>query len=165
MNKVKDRLKSLRKKMGLTQQVFAEKLKVPRNTIGGYEAGKSNPSDGAINNICKTFNVNEDWLRTGQGEMFIKTPDNTLEKLKQEYDLDSFSYNLICEYLKLDSKKRDAVRDYFHNVLSYEEISETAATIQDTRSLTREQLHAALDRELELEEKTATKSEVLRKSG
>lgn len=67
-----ERLKKLRKTLDMTQQEFADKLRVPRNTIGGYEVGKSNPSDAAVNNICNTFNVNEDWLRTGEGEMFIK---------------------------------------------------------------------------------------------
>lgn len=65
-------MKKLRKTLELTQQEFADKLRVPRNTIGGYEVGKSNPSDAAVNNICNTFNVNENWLRTGEGEMFIE---------------------------------------------------------------------------------------------
>lgn len=67
-----ERLKKLRKTLDMTQQEFADKLRVPRNTIGGYEVGKSNPSDAAVNNICNTFNVNEEWLREGKGEMFIK---------------------------------------------------------------------------------------------
>lgn len=67
-----ERLKKLRKTLDMTQQEFADKLRVPRNTIGGYEVGKSNPSDAAVNNICNTFNVNEEWLREGKGKMFIK---------------------------------------------------------------------------------------------
>lgn len=67
-----ERLKELRKTLNLTQQEFADALKVPRNTIGGYEVAKSNPSDAAVNNICRTFNVNENWLRYGEGDMFIK---------------------------------------------------------------------------------------------
>lgn len=67
-----ERLKELRKTLNLTQQEFADTLKVPRNTIGGYEVAKSNPSDAAVNNICRTFNVNENWLRYGEGDMFIK---------------------------------------------------------------------------------------------
>ena len=69
---MKERLKKLRKTLDLTQQEFADKLKVPRNTIGGYEVGKSNPSDASVNNICNIFNVNEDWLRTGQGEKYLR---------------------------------------------------------------------------------------------
>lgn len=64
-----ERIKQVRKYYGLTQKEFAEKLNVPRNTIGGYEAGKSNPSNAAVNNICREFEVNKSWLRTGEGEM------------------------------------------------------------------------------------------------
>lgn len=118
---MKDRIKKIRKDKDLTQQAFADKIGVKRNTVASYETGKSNLSDGAISLICKTFNVNENWLRTGEGQMFMETPDDTLGKLKQEYSLDDFSYGLICEYLKLDEKKRDVVRQYFHDVLSHEE--------------------------------------------
>ena len=51
--------------------------------------------------ICSEFSANEDWLRTGAGEMFSKTPSGTMEQLKKEFDLDDFSFNLVYEYLKL----------------------------------------------------------------
>lgn len=103
---MKERLKKLRKTLDLTQQEFADKLKVPRNTIGGYEVGKSNPSDAAVNNICNIFNVNEDWLRTGNGEMFIElTRDEQIEHfvgdaLKSEDD--SFKKKFISMLAALD---------------------------------------------------------------
>lgn len=67
-----ERLKKLRKTLDLTQQEFADRLQIKRNTVATYEAGKSNPSDAAVSLICREFNVNENWLRTGEGEMFIK---------------------------------------------------------------------------------------------
>lgn len=67
-----ERLKKIRKALDLTQQEFADRLKIKRNTVATYEAGKSNPSDAAVSLICREFNVNEDWLRTGEGEMFIE---------------------------------------------------------------------------------------------
>lgn len=103
---MKERLKKLRKTLDLTQQEFAGKLKVPRNTIGGYEVGKSNPSDAAVNNICNIFNVNEEWLRTGNGEMFIElTRDEQIERfvgdtLKSEDD--SFKKKFISMLAALD---------------------------------------------------------------
>lgn len=69
---MKDRLKQIRKKLGLTQQEFADKLKITRNNIAGYETGKRSPSDAAIQLICKEFSVNETWFRTGNGEMFVE---------------------------------------------------------------------------------------------
>lgn len=76
-NTLSARLKTLRNTLSLTQQEFADRLNVPRNTIGGYEVGKSNPSDAAVNNICITFNINENWLRTGEGEMFSEPFNNS----------------------------------------------------------------------------------------
>lgn len=65
-----ERIKSLRKNLGITQQEFADRIKVKRNTVATYEMGRSMPSDAAISLICREFNVNEAWLRTGEGDMF-----------------------------------------------------------------------------------------------
>ena len=65
-----ERIKKLRKSLGLTQQEFSDRIKVKRNTVATYEMCRSMPSDAAISLICREFNVNETWLRTGDGEMF-----------------------------------------------------------------------------------------------
>ena len=70
---IKDRIKELRKAKGLTQFEFADRLKVSRNNIAGYETGRTEPSGSAISLICRTFSVSETWLRTGEGEMFSDT--------------------------------------------------------------------------------------------
>ena len=69
---MKDRIKQLRKSLDMTQQVFADRLGVQRNTIAMYEMGRTSPSDAIIISMCREFNVNEDWLRNGTGEMFIE---------------------------------------------------------------------------------------------
>nr|DAT10499.1 MAG TPA: helix-turn-helix domain protein [Caudoviricetes sp.] len=69
-----ERIKELRKALGLTQQEFAEKLRIKRNTIAKYETRRGEPIDAVISLICREFNVNESWLRTGEGEMFIQLP-------------------------------------------------------------------------------------------
>lgn len=65
-----ERVKELRKQVNLTQQVFADRLNLKRNTVGSYEVNVVEPSDRTISDICREFNVNETWLRTGEGEMF-----------------------------------------------------------------------------------------------
>ena len=81
-----ERIKALRKRLGLTQQAFADRLKIARGNIGAYEVGKNAPSDAVISLICKEFNVNEIWLRTGEcGD------DNMFTKVNEE---DRFSINL-----------------------------------------------------------------------
>ncbi len=67
---MKDRLKELRKELGLTQEKFAERLRMKRNSIANYEIGRNEPIDAVIALICREFNVNETWLRTGEGEIF-----------------------------------------------------------------------------------------------
>ena len=69
MNK---RLKEVRKVLGLTQQEFADTIGSKRNTIAKYETETNVPSTAVISLICSKFNVNEEWLRTGKGEMFIE---------------------------------------------------------------------------------------------
>ena len=67
---MEERLKELRKALRLTQQDFADAIRVSRNNIATYETGKSRPGDAVIALIVREFNVNEAWLRTGEGEMF-----------------------------------------------------------------------------------------------
>lgn len=67
-----ERIKKVRKALDLTQQKFADKLGMKQNTIATYEMGRATPSDPTIKSICREFNVNETWLRTGDGEMFVQ---------------------------------------------------------------------------------------------
>ena len=69
---MKERLKKLRKSLDLTQQALANKIGMKQNTIAQYEIGRTIPSNAIIFSICREFNVNENWIKTGEGEMFIK---------------------------------------------------------------------------------------------
>lgn len=66
------RIRELRKALGLTQQEFADRIGIKRNTVANYETGRNDPVDSVCALIVREFNVNEEWLRTGAGEMFIK---------------------------------------------------------------------------------------------
>ena len=69
---MKDRIKELRKELGLTQQALADIAGIKRNTVAQYEMGRNEPTNAVITLICKKYNVNETWLRTGEGEMFVQ---------------------------------------------------------------------------------------------
>lgn len=73
---INQRIKKLRKVLDLTQQEFAERIGSVQNTITGYETGRRGPSNQVVTLICREFGVNEAWLRTGDGEMFIKRTAN-----------------------------------------------------------------------------------------
>ncbi|WP_055153374.1 helix-turn-helix domain-containing protein [Faecalicatena contorta] len=70
-----ERVKRLRKSLDLTQQKFADALGVKRNTVAQWECGINALTDQVITSICREFGVNEDWLRTGEGEMFEQLTD------------------------------------------------------------------------------------------
>lgn len=64
-----ERLKKLRKSLDLTQQAFADRIGISRGNIAAYEVGKNAISDAVISLICREFDINEEWLRDGTGEM------------------------------------------------------------------------------------------------
>lgn len=72
-----ERVKELRTVLGLSGEKFGEKIGVKRSAISDIERGRNNLSEQNILAICREFNVNEDWLRTGSGEMF---KDMTLDE-------------------------------------------------------------------------------------
>ena len=65
-----ERVKELRTALGLSGEKFGEKIGVKRSAISDIERGRNNLSEQNILAICREFNVNEEWLRTGMGEMF-----------------------------------------------------------------------------------------------
>jgi transcriptional regulator with XRE-family HTH domain len=69
---IKDRIKTLRKALGLTQQEFADKIGIKRGAVANYELGRNEPIDAVLSLICREFHVDEHWLRTGEGEMFVR---------------------------------------------------------------------------------------------
>ena len=62
-----ERIRKLRKSLGLTQEKFAERLGIKRNTVANYEIGRNEPIDAVVSLICRVYGVNEVWLRTGEG--------------------------------------------------------------------------------------------------
>jgi len=73
--KMAARFAKIRQEKGITQAEFAETLKIGRSTVTNLENGTTPIIDRNIKMVCLAYNVNEVWLRTGVGEMFVDTPD------------------------------------------------------------------------------------------
>lgn len=67
-----ERIKQLRKELGLTLEKFGEKIGVSRSAMGNIENGVRGVTDQMFKSICREFNVREEWLRNGDGEMFVQ---------------------------------------------------------------------------------------------
>ncbi|QUO31454.1 helix-turn-helix domain-containing protein [Coprococcus sp. AF21-14LB] len=117
MNK---RIKEIRQNAGMTQREFADRIGVSRNTIAAYETDARVPIDAIIVSICREFNVNEDWLRTGLGNMYAEVnPDIQLSKalgslLREEAG--SFKKQLILSLLELNQKEWDTLEKLITSV-------------------------------------------------
>ena len=118
--KLNERLKKLRKTLDLTQQEFADKIGSKRNTIAKYETNTNAPSAAVISLICREFNVNEDWLRTGTGEMFIElTKEEEIASfiggiLRDEDD--SFKKRLISGLAALDETGWEVLENFLNSI-------------------------------------------------
>lgn len=118
-----ERIKQLRKTLGLTQQEFAERIGVKRNTIAQYETGRNEPIGSVLNLICKEYNVNPDWLRNGSGEMFIEPATFSLDEYAQANKLNKTEISIIRGFMELNPDTRQAIYNVFSNVFSENNIS------------------------------------------
>lgn len=111
-----ERIKLLRKTLKLTQQEFADKLNIKRGAVANYEVGRNQPIDAVISLICKTYNVNEDWLRHGKGEMFLPVEDEVGEIVSKLVDESNPFYDLIIDIMhtfnNLDDKGQEIICNF-----------------------------------------------------
>lgn len=117
MNK---RIALARKERNVKQDDLAEACGLTKNFISLIENGKREPSDRTIKDICRTLNVNEDWLRTGEGEMF--NPKTTMEELVDLTDTllseesTSFKNRLVSALAKLTEEQWDLLENIIDEI-------------------------------------------------
>lgn len=117
---MKDRIKALRERLGKSQDEFGKDLGLTRNYISLIENGQRNLSDQSIKVLCSLYDVNEKWLRTGNGEMFITKTKNEqinemlIDVLKCE-DSD-FKKRLITALSKLDDTGWNALEKFIDSI-------------------------------------------------
>lgn len=101
-----ERIKQLRKELGLTLEKFGERIGLRKSSLSQIENGVHGVTEQLIKSICREFNVNENWLRTGEGEMFVqKTLDDEIASFIQTIQLekdDSFKKKFIKMLSSLD---------------------------------------------------------------
>ncbi len=123
---MKDRIKKLRKELDLTQQKFADKLSVKRNTVAQWELGINALTDQVINSICREFNVNENWLRNGgsDNDMFIKLTEDEELAMYTQLLLDSTDdamadiiKDFIITYMKLEDDSKQVLKNIAKELL------------------------------------------------
>lgn len=129
---MKDRLKKIRRDADLTQQEFADNIGSKRNTIATYEMGRTIPSAAVISLICREFGVNENWLRTGQGEPYIQKtrPDEIADFVNRIQTEDNpFKARLIQMLSKMTEEEWVLLEKMIDRMTEEQEQSENLSNI------------------------------------
>ena len=137
-----DRFKKLRLSLGKSQREIGDAIGLSNSGISSIESNQRSVTEKHIKLLVAAFNVNEKWLRTGEGEMFIQTQEDELNEIAGRYNLDDMDRHILAAYLELPADARTVVKDYIHNVASR---SAGPVAAPDDR----EALHRALDAELD----------------
>lgn len=118
-----ERIKEVRKSLGLTLEKFGKALGVTKQTMSRIENGVNNVTGQMFLSVCRVYNVNEDWLRNGTGEMFNKPSDEVgyyAEFLLEQDDMDSGLRSLIIDMIKayvgLDDISKEIFMQYVNNL-------------------------------------------------
>lgn len=111
-----ERLKTIRKTLSLSQEAFGKRLGVTGAGISKIESGDRGITEQMILSICREFNVREEWLRNGNGEMFLDFKEDEFSKAAATLSNDAFVRNLIVEYWKLDEDSKKLFRNFIHKL-------------------------------------------------
>lgn len=157
---VNERIKKLRKALDLTQQEFGNRIGMKQNTIALIEKGR-NTSDQTIFSICREFNVNEEWLRNGTGEMFKPATSDALDELAKDYGLTLGEQIMIEKFISMKQESRAVLMDYIIEVAAAFNNQQTPADPHDSACPCSVNVDAEVieyRQELEEQKKAAAKS-------
>lgn len=113
-----ERIRKLRRILDLTQEKFAERIGIKRNTVATYESGRNEPVDSVVALICREFHVNEEWLRNGTGEMFAQDSEDEMQALTEKYSLSAADRILIEKFVSLKADTRNAILEFMTDVVA-----------------------------------------------
>ncbi|MEK5069777.1 helix-turn-helix transcriptional regulator [Sporosarcina sp. FSL K6-1508] len=123
-----ERLKQLRKQLSLNQNEMAERMNLSRSHISSLENGVREITDRIINDVCREFDIKEEWIRTGKGEMFVQSETFSLDEKAQKNNLTELEIDIIQSYMELNKETRSEIIGWIKS--NFAKHAETAATVE-----------------------------------
>ena len=121
MNNENKRIKEVRKTLGLTLEKFGERIGMKSNSLSQVENGINAVSSQLRTSVCREFHVREEWLRTGEGEMFEdRTPDQAIVDFAADLvnvEDDAFKKRLISALARMDDQTWEAFEKWINAFL------------------------------------------------
>ena len=156
MNK---RIKELRKKLKLTQANFGKQIGLKATAIGMYESGDRNITEQTIKLICREFNVNEEWLRNGKGEMFKKEKNYSLDEFLKKRNATPLEIEFMKIYFSLDETTRKKIISDFKKA-----ILEQGNELSTTKEMSLKPAYEMTDKEIDEEVEAYRQQLILEKT-
>jgi transcriptional regulator with XRE-family HTH domain len=153
MDAINERFIELRKACKKNQSDFAKVLGLSRSGIADIETGRRNVTEKHLIMLSnwEEYNVNIEWLRTGNGEMFLPNETDILETIRHEYHLTDTQFKFVSNFLRLPENEKDIIFNFLSSVFS-----DGTETVEDRIEKELDAYRA----ELELEARRAGKSSV-----
>ena len=147
---VGERIRHFRKQvLKMTQEDFASKINVSRSNLGNIEISRISATDRVISDICNSFSVSEEWLRTGEGEMHRETESTLFSAFARQYDLSEKERQAARYLLSLSGEDRQQILRVIEGLArAMEDDDAKKAEVEK-----RDQAHRMLDVELDAEQK------------
>ena len=147
---VGERIRHFRKQvLKMTQEDFASKINVSRSNLGNMEISRISATDRVISDICNSFSVSEEWLRTGEGEMQRETESTLFSAFARQYDLSEKERQAARYLLSLSSEDRQQILRVVEGLArAMQDDDAKKAEVEK-----RDQAHRMLDVELDAEQK------------
>nr|DAY47054.1 MAG TPA: Helix-turn-helix XRE-family like protein [Caudoviricetes sp.] len=115
---ISERLRQLRKELGMSQEEFGRRIGVSNTAISKLEKNERNLTEQTAKSICREYRVNYFWLTEGTGEPFTGTPESIIDEIAEDYNLDDIDKKIIERYLELSDKERQVIKEYIKSILA-----------------------------------------------
>lgn len=117
MKNINERVKWIRKDLGLSQKSFAEEMGLSRDVISNIEYERTDVKENVIKSICKFYRVNYFWITEEKGEPYIGLPDILMDEVIEQFGLDELDKTIVEEYVKLSCKDREVIKSFIKNIM------------------------------------------------
>ena len=164
MTTLNERIREVRKYLGLSQKDFAEKVGISQRSVSWGEQPGNNVPDSTIKSLCIVFRISEAWLRTGEGEMLEQPETFSLDRYLKENGCTALEMEIVKAYFELDFDTRQKIFESFSHIHSRITAAKEQLAAADTgqqqeaktpQEMTVAELHAELDRQIAEEKKRA----------
>ena len=134
MDTLNDRIKEVRKNLGLSQKDFAEKIGISQRAVSWGEQPGNNVPDSTIKALCMAFHVNEKWLRESIGDMFVQPDTFSLDEFVKQHNGTELEIDIMKTYFSLPADIRKMMIEHFKEHLNVSKKDVPEQTVEEAEA-------------------------------